>query len=65
MEMIKGIPRRIQQNLHHQSERMIADSIAEIEEMGCHPLLTDAVCLLAQAQEKVADFVELPDEVTK
>ena len=34
-----------------------------VEEAGAHPLLTDAVNLLTQAKEKVADFVELPTEV--
>ena len=30
-----------------------------VEAAGCHPLLTEAVILLGQAHEKVADFVEL------
>lgn len=29
-----------------------------VEEAGCHVLLTDAVVLLSQAREKVADFVD-------
>lgn len=42
------------------AELAIGDAIEAVEKSGCHPLLTDAVVLLAQARDKVADFVDLP-----
>ena len=53
-----GLPRRNDVNLHSQAEKAIRQAIFEVEAAGAHPLLTDAVVCLVQAQEKVADFVE-------
>jgi hypothetical protein len=54
------IPRRAYVDRWTPAERAIKDAMGAVEEAGCHPLLTDAVNLLGQAFEKVADFVELP-----
>ena len=32
-----------------------------VEAAGCHPLLTDAVILLGQAKNKVADFIDIAE----
>lgn len=53
-----GIPRRCRIDLYTPAELAIREAMLAVEEAGCHPLLTDAVNLLAQAKEKVADFVE-------
>ncbi len=43
-------------------ERQMWDLQASIEAEGAHPLLTQALLLVSQAREKVADYVEtLPD----
>jgi hypothetical protein len=42
------------------AEIMINEAILSVEEVGAHTLLTDAVALLVQAQEKVADYVDRP-----
>lgn len=41
------------------AERMIQDAVDEVEGIGAHPLLTEAVVLLGRAREKVADFVDM------
>jgi hypothetical protein len=61
MQTVNDIPRRIRMDCWTPAERAIAAAMQAVEESGCHPLLTDAVELLAQARNKVADFVELPD----
>lgn len=53
-----GFPRRIRTDLYTPAERAIADAIAAVEAAGAHPRLTDAVVLLGQAKDAVADFVE-------
>lgn len=45
-------------DLYVSAETAIANAMAEVEKMPCDPLLTDAVVLLSQAKEKVADFVD-------
>lgn len=55
-----GIPRRNDLSLMTPAELKIREAVLAVEAAGCHPLLTDAVVLLGQAQDKVADFVELP-----
>lgn len=51
-------PRRNCVDLYTPAEQAIADAIAAVEAAGAHPRLTDAVILLGQAQNAVADFVE-------
>lgn len=53
-----NIPRRCQIDLMTPGELVIRDAMRVIESLGAHPLLTDAVVLLGQAQEKVADYVD-------
>jgi hypothetical protein len=43
------------------AELAIRDALVSVEKAGAHPLLTDAVNLLSQAREKVADFVDLDE----
>jgi hypothetical protein len=52
------IPRRIRIDLFTPAEKAIFDAVQVVEQAGAHPLLTDAVILLGQAREKVADFVD-------
>jgi hypothetical protein len=59
--MVNGFPRRQRINLYTPAEKAIAEAVDVVERAGCHPLLTDAVVLLQQAKDKVADFVELPN----
>lgn len=57
---MNSIPRRAQMQQWIPAEKAIYDAMQAVEEAGAHPLLTDAVVLLDQAKDKVADFVELP-----
>lgn len=40
------------------AEKAIYDAMQEVEKVGAHYLLTEAVNLLSQAREKVADYVD-------
>ena len=42
------------------AEKAVYDAMQVVEAAGAHPLLTDAVVLLGQARDKVADYVERP-----
>lgn len=55
-----GFPRRAKMDEWTPAERAIYDAMQAVEKVGAHPLLTDAVILLSQARDKVADYVELP-----
>ena len=57
--MMFKMPRRRDINLMTPAELAIRNAIGIVEEVGCDPLLTEAVVLLEQAQEKVADFVDM------
>lgn len=52
------IPRRVRIDRMTPAELAIRDAVIAVEKAGAHPLLTDAVVLLGQAQAKVADFVD-------
>lgn|GEM_PF-1348155 len=52
------IPRRIRIDKLTPAELAIRDAVLAVEAAGCDPRLTDAVVLLGQAKEKVADFVD-------
>ena len=56
------IPRRAFINKMTPAELAIREAVLKVEEVGAHPLLTDAVNLLEQARNKVADFVDLSPE---
>ncbi|QEL18512.1 hypothetical protein [Limnoglobus roseus] len=57
-----GIARRCRIDLYTPTETAIREAMLAVERAGCHPLLTEAVCLLEQAKNKVADFVEMPEQ---
>jgi hypothetical protein len=61
MQMVDGFPRRGRIDCFTPAESAIRAALLEVEEMGAHTLLTEAVVLLDEARNKVADFVELPD----
>ena len=54
------IGRRSRVDLMTPAELAIRAAILTVEEVGAHPLLTDAVSLLAKAQWAVADYVDAP-----
>lgn len=60
--MPEVIARRCRIDLATPAELKIREAVDAVEGTGCHPLLTDAVVLLDQALNKVADFVELPNK---
>lgn len=62
MKIVNGIPRRCRVDLFTPAETAIRAAMLAVEEVGAHPLLTDAVNLLQAARDKVADFVELDQE---
>lgn len=53
-----AIPRRIDLQRMTPAERAITEAIRAVEELPADVRLTDAVCLLVQARERVADFVD-------
>ncbi len=59
MHTYEEMPRRNRIYEFCPAEKAIWDATQKVEEMGAHPLLTDAVILLGRAREKVADFVDL------
>lgn len=40
------------------AELAIRNAVIEVEKIGAHPLLTDAVVLLEDAKRKVGDYVD-------
>jgi hypothetical protein len=54
----EDIPRRICMDHWIPAERAINDVKQIVEGLGCHVALTDAVILLGQAQDKIADWAE-------
>ena len=52
------IPRRIRVDLMTPAELAIRHAMLAVENVGADVLLTDAVNLLQQAREKVADYVD-------
>ena len=59
--MSDEIPRRNRMDQWTEAEERIQHAVWFIEEMGTHPLLTEAVILLGKAREKVADYVDHVD----
>lgn len=55
---LRGMPRRINEEGRTMPEAAITMALAWVEVSGAHPLLTDAVMLLQQARDKVADYIE-------
>ena len=54
--------RRIRLDLMTPAELSIRNAMLAVEEVGAHQLLTDAVNLLQQARDKVADYVDSKGE---
>ncbi len=52
------IPRRNRLDQNTPIELALYKLGIEIEQLGAHPLLTDAICLVAAARDKVADYVD-------
>lgn len=52
------VQRRIRIDLMTPAELAIRNAMIAVEEVGADPLLTDAVILLQQARDKVADYVD-------
>jgi hypothetical protein len=57
---VNKIPRRVRTDLMTPAELAILAAIHAVEEVGADPLLTEAVVLLGQAKDKVADYVDRP-----
>lgn len=55
---VEGFPRRSRIDLLEPLEKELYDVMQHVEEAGADPLLTDAVVLLAEARERVADWLE-------
>ena len=55
---MSDIPRRIRIDLMTPAELAIRAAVIAVEEAGCDERLTDAVVLLQEAKERVADFVD-------
>jgi hypothetical protein len=51
-------PRRNRMDLWTPAEKAIQEAVNEVEKAGADVRLTDAVILLQQAKNKVADFVD-------
>jgi hypothetical protein len=56
--MVRGWPRRRDTLRWSDAERAINEAVQAVERMGANMALTDAVVLLAQAQERVAAYVD-------
>ena len=50
--------RRVRLDLNETAEIAIHNAIVEVEKMGADILLTEAINLLSQARDKVADYVD-------
>ena len=55
---MNDISRRARIDLMTPAELAIREAMLKVEEAGAHPFLTDAVVLLGQAKDKVADYVD-------
>lgn len=58
MSEINNIPRRVDLNRYTPAEKAIYDAILAVEAIGADVRLTDAVKLLTDAKNKVADYVD-------
>lgn len=56
--IVGEIPRRARVDQWSLGERAIQDAVDRVEEMGADIRLTQAVILLGEARDKVADFVD-------
>lgn len=56
---MSNTPRRIIAEQMTTEELAIRDLMGRIESLGAHPLLTDVVVLLSEAQRKLADWIDM------
>lgn len=56
-----NFPRRSNLQTMTPAELAIREAMLAVEKAGAHPLLTEAVTLLGQAKDKVADYVDRTD----
>ncbi len=56
--MIMEFPRRNRIDKFTPAEAAIYAAQQAVEDVGAHPLLTEAGTLLSQARDKVADFID-------
>jgi hypothetical protein len=63
MQIVRDWPRRNRLELLTPAEIAIRAAISAVEAAGADTLLTDAIVLLGQAKEKVADYAEKSGEV--
>lgn len=61
-DTVGTIPRRVRLDLNQPAELAIRKAIKEVEKIGAHPKLTEAVILLNNAFERVADFIDLKEK---
>lgn len=59
-----GTPRRNQLHKFTASEIQLYEVMQSIEKIGAHPLLTEVVNALSEARERLADWVELPNQIS-
>ncbi len=59
------VPRRSMVPERTTAEHAISRAVQAVERTGCHPLLTEAVILLGEAQGKVADYVDSQNQDVK
>lgn len=59
-----GIPRRSNMLRWIPAEKATSDLTQQVESLGAHPLLTDAVVLLSQVRDKIADWAEQTGNIT-
>lgn len=57
------IPRRTRLDMMTPPEHTLRNAIQIIEDLGAHPLLTDAVVLIGQAKDKVSDWVDKENRI--
>lgn len=56
--MSDTIPRRNHLDKCTVEERQLYQAVWDIETLGAHPLLTDCVTLIAQARNKLSDWID-------
>ncbi len=59
---MQEIPRRARVDKWSEAELAIQMAVDEVEKIGADPKLTEAVMLLSQARERVADFIDQKKE---
>ncbi len=59
-----GTPRRNQIFKLVPAEMELFKAMESVEKLGAHPLLTEVVNALSEARERLADWVELPNQIS-